>query len=80
MEYFILEELDSDAYTFLHSITVNKLIKDELVPSSIGVDVEALRDLLIELLQNKRRLEDIRNDSQWKYARSLAKSILDKLD
>ena len=79
LEFFVLEELDGDAYTFLHPITVDTLINAELVPSSIGNVVKALRDLIIKLLENKRDLHSIKNDIQWKNARSIAKSILVKI-
>ena len=76
LEYFIMEELDSDAHTFFHSNTVNKLINAKLISASIGSDVNELRELIIGPLQNKMKLESIRDDSQWQEARYLAKCIL----
>jgi hypothetical protein len=80
LEYFILEELSSDAYSFLHSITIDKLISNELIPYSIKQDVQCLRDLVIELLENKRELQSIRNDPEWIRARCLSKSIIDTIE
>ena len=79
LEHYILEELDADAHTFLHTYTVNLLIDNDLIPNSVADDSDALRTFVKELIDKKRKLHQIRFDNDWKKARQLARDILTKI-
>ena len=79
LEYYILEELDADAHTFLHTYTVNLLIDKDLIPKSVAKDSDNLRTLVKDLIDKKRKLDEIRFDDDWKKARQIAKRILTKI-
>jgi hypothetical protein len=79
LEFYILEELDVDAHTFLHHNTVNLLIDKGLIPDTVANDSANLRTLVIELIDQKRNANEIRFDNDWITARQLAKKILSKI-
>lgn len=80
LKYYILEELDVDAHTFLHQNTVNKLIDKKLIPKSIAEETDNLRSLIKILIEEKSSVEEIRYDPEWKKAREIAKDILEKIN
>ncbi len=80
LKYYILEELDADNHTFLHYNTVDLLIKQSRIPKSIKQDTEILRNLIINLIEGKRKLHEIRFDFEWIKARVLAKKILTEIE
>lgn len=75
----ILDELDIEAVSFLHNDTVERLIENNLIPADIANAVDALRNKTMILLQDKRTVDDIRNDSDWKFVRRLADQIKNKI-
>ncbi|MES2616804.1 MAG: hypothetical protein V4613_02940 [Bacteroidota bacterium] len=79
LEYYILEELNIDAHTFLHKNTVDILIYEELIPHSVAENTDKLRTLIIDIIERKRTLHEIRFDSEWNNARHLARVILDEI-
>lgn len=76
LEYFIYDELDINAHTFLHNYTVNLLVEGNLIPESALVDSENLRTLIRDLIDKNPSLEVIRYDPEWQKARQLAAKIL----
>ena len=75
----ILDELDIEAVSVLHSYTVEKLIEGDLIPADIASSVDELRNKTIVSLQEKRSIYDIRNDSGWQTVRQLAEQIKNKI-
>lgn len=80
LKYYILEELDADAHTFLHSWTVDRLIVGGLIPSTVVADTQTLRDMVKKLIETKPTVKEIRFDTDWKKARELASNILAKIE
>jgi hypothetical protein len=76
----ILDDLDVEATSFLHLETIGPLVKHNLIPASVSSSILELREKLIELIDNKRSVEQIRNDIEWKKARQLAKQILSEIN
>ena len=76
LKYYILEELDADAHTFLHYNTVDILLNADLIPESVEEKTQQLRDLVRQLIDTKKSLDQIRNDPEWKKARQMAAEIL----
>jgi hypothetical protein len=79
LEYYILEELDSDVHTFLHDCTVDILVDEDLIPESVASETDQLRTLVKDLIERKRTLDEIRFDNDWKNARQLARKILTEI-
>lgn len=79
IEYYIIEELDADAHTFLHNYTVGRLIEAGLIPKSVEKDSENLRTLVKELINKKNTVKEIRFDRDWKLARQMARKILTEI-
>jgi hypothetical protein len=79
LEYYILEELDADAHTFLYYENVDILVNAGLIPTTVSEKTEELRNLIKRLIDSKRSLDQIRNDSEWKTARKIAKNILQEI-
>lgn len=75
----ILEELDIEVVSFLHNDTVDRLVESNLIPAEITSSVDDLRNKTLTLLQDKRTINDIRNDSDWKFVRQLANQIKNKI-
>lgn len=77
--HIILSELDIEAVSFLHHNTVDNLVKCNLIPSNVTSSIDELRNKTLFLLQYKRDVNDIRNDSEWNYVRHLADEIKNKI-
>jgi len=77
--YEILEELDIENITFLHPISINPLIENNLLPESISIPVSELRAKLMNLIQEKGTVEQIRNDDEWNDVRQLAKELVNEV-
>lgn len=75
----ILEELDIENISFLHSSTVERLIAGNKIPVSISSSIAELREELTELIEEKSSVDQIRNDIDWKNARKLAIKILNEV-
>lgn len=76
----ILEELDIENISFLHSSTVERLIAGNKIPASVSSSIVELREELTELIEEKRSVDQIRNDIDWKNARKLAGKILNEIE
>ena len=72
---YIIDELEGDAYTFLHNFTVEKLVNEKLIPEAVIQKSEILRTLVIDLIDRKSKLQEIRFDDEWKSARQFAKEL-----
>ena len=79
LEYYILEELDADVHSFLYYENVAILVNVGLIPDTVSERTEELRNLIKRLIDTKRGLDQIRNDSEWKTARQIAKNILEEI-
>ena len=75
----IFEELDGDAFSFLHSNSINRLIEKGLIPAELKERILDLREKTIELFKKERTVEVIQNDEDWKKARSLAFEIREEI-
>lgn len=57
LEYYILEELDADAHTFLYYENVDILVNAGLIPTTVSEKTEELRNLIKRLIDSKRSLD-----------------------
>ena len=76
----ILEDLDLDVHTYLHHWTVERLIENKLIPIETKGITEELRNYLIEIIDHKRSIEQIRFGADWIIARNKANAILIIID
>ena len=79
LKYIILEELDIEAISFLHSKTINILINNNLIPKTTAEQIETLRSQTLYLINNKRSIQEIRDDKEWLEVRELALLIKSKI-
>ncbi|HEU4790163.1 MAG TPA: hypothetical protein VFS71_10785 [Flavobacterium sp.] len=80
LKKIILEELDADAHTFLHHVTVNRLTENNIIPKSVEKDSLELRELIRKLIDTKYKIDEIRFDKNWIEAREIAKKILIEIE
>ena len=76
----IFEELSSDAVSFLHEWTVDRLIEAKKIPVEIRTDVLKLRTQILAELERTSIIEQYRNDSNWELIRKQAQAIKEKIN
>jgi hypothetical protein len=79
LSFEIFEELNIEAASFLHDLTLSRLIERNLIPASIEERVLRLRQLILKLMSTRRSIIEYRYDAQWIEARDEAELILHQL-
>ncbi len=79
LRYYIFEELSTDAVSFLHQWTVDRLIAAKKIPIDVRTDVINLRTRILEQLERTSTIEEYRTDSSWKIIRNQAEQIKEKI-
>lgn len=75
----IFEELDADNHSFLHEWTIDRLIKEGLIPKELRKRILNLRNAIKEAMPSLANITLFRNDSGWKKIRDEANSILSEI-
>ena len=76
----IFDELDSEYHTFLHKLTVDRLIKRKLIPIHLRQRILDLREKIRPVINEKNNISAYRNDLEWKKIREEANGILIELE
>jgi hypothetical protein len=80
LSYQIFEELDSEYHSFLHECTVNRLIENGLLKSSLKVRILRLREEINKTIDKKNNVKLYREDKDWVRIRNEAKSIMKRIN
>lgn len=76
LSYEIFEELDSEYHSFLHELTVDRLIDGKLIPKQLRQRILDLRENIRPLMEGKHKIEAYRNGPDWKKLRDEANNII----
>jgi hypothetical protein len=75
IEYQLFEEFDVGVHSFLHAESLEKLLKAGFINEEIKNLSLQLREKSIDLLENKRDAESVKNDARWQAALDLSDKI-----
>ncbi|RYD82191.1 MAG: hypothetical protein EOP53_04400 [Sphingobacteriales bacterium] len=79
LEYYIFEELQGDATSFLHEWTVDRLISGNRIPENLKVAIFELRKRIFNVMNSTNSIEFYRKDIQWQEVRHEAMRILQEI-
>jgi hypothetical protein len=75
IEYELFEEFDAGIHSFLHENSLQKLEEAGFIDKEIKILSLELREKAIRLLENKREVEKIRFDTDWRQVLELSDKI-----
>ncbi|XOV67823.1 MAG: hypothetical protein ACFHU9_01365 [Fluviicola sp.] len=79
LAWHIFEELDSEYHSFLHPITVDRLVNEKLIPEYLRGRILGLRENIFPVMESKHEIELYRNDPDWIQLRNEANSIKNEI-
>lgn len=76
LRYLIFKELSSDAVSFLHQWTVDRLIESNKIPEDVRSEILNLRTRILYQLEKTSSIEEYRSESNWEKIRNQAEEIM----
>lgn len=79
IEYDLFEEFDIGAISFLHKNALDRLLENKYIDEHIYILCVELRKKGLNLLENKRTIEQVKTDPDWQDLFRLSDQISDLL-